>query len=632
MKLKNIWRAVGTSLLLGLTPPLSAQVFTLQHNFTNTPDGANPGPLVGVNGLFFGTTEDGGTNAFGMIYGFDPNGAGFFPIYSFTGATNNGDSPNNVLATGNVFYGTTEFGGITNVGMIFAVNTNGTGFNSLYTFGPPPDGHYPVAGLVLGGATLYGTANTGGTNGGGTLFKINTDGTGYKILHWFTNTPDGSSPQSELLLSGSTLYGTTAFGGTGNGTVFSINTNGTGYTILRSFTNAPDGNYPYGGLILNSGFLYGTTGGGGSNITGTIFALSTNGSVFNILHHFAGSAANTEGWLPRDTLMFSGGNLYGTTGVGGTGGQGTVFQINTNGSGYTVLKSFTNNAGDGADPLDGVVLLGTTLWGTTYSGGTGYGTFYSLQLSPAIIQQPYVLTVTNGNPATFTNVASGAAPLFYQWYFNTNTPVGGGTNAILVIAAATTNQAGYYSVIVTNNYGRATSSVAQLTVIVVSQAPVITLQPQSVNATNGNPVTLTTAAQGSGVLSYQWYLNTNTAVAGGTSPSLLFTNVILSQAGYYLAIVTNTYGRATSSVAQLTVASVPNIYSIVRNSDASMTLGLADLPNSRNSLLLGTNLLQPLASWKVIFNGRVNATTGLLQVNDTNAIGSPKLFYRLSSP
>jgi len=587
MKLKNIGLVLWTIWWLGFTLPARGQVFTLQHNFTNTPDGNNPNQLVWTNGFFYGATVNGGANGQGMIYVINTNGSGFSPLYSFTGATNNGESPNNLLVASNVIYGTTGNGGTNGLGMIYAVNTNGTGFTPLYSFALEPDGYNPAAGLVLSGTTLYGTARVGGTNHGGTLFKINTNGTGYAILHWFTNTPDGSSPQSELVLSGGTLYGTTAYGGTnGYGTIFSITTNGTGYTILHGFTNAPDGSYPYGGLVLNSGILYGTTGGGGTNTTGTIYAINATGSGFTILHNFSANDGN----LPTCRLMFSGGKLYGTAKAGGTGGQGTVFQINTNGSGFTVLRNFTNSPADGAEPQSGVILLGTSLWGTTYSGGAGYGTFYSLQLAPQIIQQPSYLTVNNGGAASFTNLTSGAAPLAYQWYFNTNTPVGGGTNAILLIASATTNQAGYYSVIVTNSYGSVTSSAAKLTVNTsTGSAPVITQQPQDLTVTNGNPASFTNAASGTGPLYYQWYFNTNTPVSGGTNAILLIASATTNQAGYYSVIVTNFYGSATSSVAQLKVI-VPTSPPIITQQPQDLTVTNGN-PASFTNLASGTGPL-----------------------------------------
>src|ERR1035437_6468331 len=182
MKLKNMTLVVGMGLWLGFNLTGMAQGFTTQHNFTSTPDGANPKQLGWMNGYFYGATANGGANDKGMIYRFNTNGPVFTPVYNFTGATDNGRSPNNLLVTGSTIYGTTTYGGTNDVGMIFSVNTNGTGFTSLYSFASEPDGHYPLAGLILSGGTLYGTASVGGTNSGGALFKINTNGTGYAIL------------------------------------------------------------------------------------------------------------------------------------------------------------------------------------------------------------------------------------------------------------------------------------------------------------------------------------------------------------------------------------------------------------------------------------------------------------------
>src|SRR5580704_8551166 len=75
------------------------------------------------------------------------------------------------------------------------------------------EGSYPSAGLVLSGNTLYGVANAGGTNGTGTVFAVNTDGTGFTVLHTFTllinsTNSDGANPQAGLLLLGDNLWGT----------------------------------------------------------------------------------------------------------------------------------------------------------------------------------------------------------------------------------------------------------------------------------------------------------------------------------------------------------------------------------------------------------------------------------------
>jgi uncharacterized repeat protein (TIGR03803 family) len=644
MKLKNIGLAVGLGWLLGITLPAGAQVFTTQHIFTNTPDGANPKQLAWTNGFFYGTTVNGGTNGTGSIYQFNTNGPVFTTVYNFTGAADSGRSPNNLLVTSNMIYGTTEFGGTNGLGMIFAVNTNGTGFTSLYSFGPTPDGFYPAAGLILSGAALYGTAQTGGTNGYGAVFSINTNGTGYAILHSFTNTPDGYSPQSVLVLSGSTLFGTTAYGGTnGYGTIFALNTNGGGYMILRSFTNAPDAQYPNGGLVLDSGVVYGTATGGGSNHTGTIFAINTDGSGYRILHHFTSLGTNTDGSVPKATLTFNNGFLYGAASSGGPGNGGTLFEINTNGTGFAVIKSFTNNPASGSDPESGVILLGNTIWGTTYSGGPGNnGILYSLLLSPVITLQPQSVTVTNGNPATFNVIATDDVVTNYQWYFNTNTFLAGQTSSSLNFASATTNNAGTYTVVVSDNFGSITSGPAVLTVV---SKPVITLQPQSISATNGNPASFTVTATGDGVLYYQWYFNTNTLLGGQTSNSLNFASITTNNAGTYTVVVSNYIGTVTSSPAVLTVviAAVkptitqqPQNYTVTNGYSASFTnaaSGTAPLYwqwyfNTNTPVAGGTNSIL-----LITFAGTNNA--GYYSVIVTNAAGaatsSPALLTVIST-
>src|ERR1035438_6121280 len=235
MKHKYIWLALGTSLWLGFTLPARAQWFTTVHNFTNNPDGAYPTQLAWTNGIFYGTTGGGGTFGYGdgTIFTFNTNGSVLTTIYMFTGATNNGQTPNDLLVAGNKIYGTTQAGGTNSRGMIYVVNTDGSGFTNLYSFGPSPDGDFPQTGLSLNGSTLYGATSSGGSGGGGTIYKINTDGTGYANLHSFPNNPGsgGFYPQGEMVSAGSTLFGVTRAGGTNNGgVVFAVNTNGSGYT------------------------------------------------------------------------------------------------------------------------------------------------------------------------------------------------------------------------------------------------------------------------------------------------------------------------------------------------------------------------------------------------------------------
>src|SRR6202030_3327535 len=125
---------------------------------------------------------------------------------------------------------------------VFAVNTDGSGFTNLHGFTGGSDGGVPYAGLILSGNTLYGTATVGGSSGSGTVFAVNTDGSGFTNLYVFTGGNDGSAPSASLMLSSNTLYGTAAgAGSSGNGTVFVVNTDGSGFASVHGFTGGYDG-------------------------------------------------------------------------------------------------------------------------------------------------------------------------------------------------------------------------------------------------------------------------------------------------------------------------------------------------------------------------------------------------------
>jgi len=629
MNFKNMGARIV--LLLGIALPIHAQVFTTLHDFTNTPDGAGPLRLTSANGLLFGSTVNGGANGDGCLFVFNTNRSTLTPLYGFSGAANNGGSPNNILVAGGMIYGDTYVGGTNGLGMVYAVGTNGAGFVPLYSFAGNPDGEYPQSGLLLSGNTLYGTTYGGGPGSGsaagGTVFKIGTNGTGFKVLHAFTNSPDGAQSQGELVLGGNTLFGLTTDGGTyGKGTVFAVNTNGSGYTILYSFTNAPDPIYPYGGLVLNGGLLYGTGSSGGANANGAVFAINTNGSGFTTLYSFSPITGNTDGGLPKATLTFSGNCLYGTTTSGGPGNGGTVFLINTNGTGFTVIASFTNGASSGSYLQGGVIRLGNALWGTTRLDGAGYGTFFKIAL-PAILAQPQGVTVTNSNPATFAISAVDDSTITYQWYFNTNTLLSGQTNSTLTLVGGGTS--GAYTVVAADGSGSVTSSPAWLTVV---GSPVITQQPQNLVVSNGDAATFTAAATGLGVLSFQWYFQTNTVINGATNTSLSFTNAITNLAGFYCVRVTNSLGAVTSSYALLAVSNHLNFLSFNFNpTSGSASFALANVAKSTNRLWASSNLAVT-ASWRAIATN-VMATNGLWFFTDVNtARTNPARFYRFSTP
>jgi uncharacterized repeat protein (TIGR03803 family) len=410
--IKNLFLLPALIAGLGLIPAgrVTAQTFTTLHSFTGGNDGAYPdaGLILSGNTLY-GTAQSGGSAGNGTVFAVNTDGTGFTNLHSFTATSANINSDGvtpvaGLILSGNTLYGTAYNGG-SGAGTVFAVHTNGTGFTTLLFFSGGSDGAHPYAGLILSGNTLYGTASGGGSSSSGTLFKINTNGTGLTTLHSF-NGGDGADPEAGLILSGNTLYGT-ASGGWDNGTVFAVHTNGTGFTILHFFTATSslyphtnsDGANPYAGLILSGNTLYGTAYDGGSLGWGTVFAVHTDGTGFTTLHNFD-YYSSSDGASPNAGLILSGNTLYGTAYGGGTR-YGTVFAVNTNGTGFTNLYSFSGGS-DGAYPND-LILSGNTLYGTAHLGGTSAaGTVFSLSFAP---QLTIIRSGANVNLTWPTNVA-----------------------------------------------------------------------------------------------------------------------------------------------------------------------------------------------------------------------------------
>ena len=528
---------------------VSAQpIYTNLHEFTSsTSDGGLPSGLAAAGSTLFGATAQGGTNGSGVLYSIGTNGGNFTVLHNFTGEPD-GAFPNEPLVSGATLFSTTYQGGITNnYGSVFKIGTNGTGYTVLRQFTNSPDAQQPIAGLALGGGTLYGVSLGGGTTNSGTVFKIDTNGDNFAILRHFTNTLDGSQPRGRLLLIGATLYGTTASGGSnGLGTVFRLNTNGSGYSVIYHFPGTPGAAIPWTGLVSDGNTLYGTTTGGGTAGAGTVFALGTNGGGFTLLH----SLTNGEGLSPQSPLTLNGSTLYGTALVQGTDSGGILFQVQTNGAGFLVLKNFKSST-TGANPKGQVVLNGKNISGICSAGGAGAsGSLYNLQLTPAITLQPQSLSVTNAAAVSFIGDGDGVGALGYQWNSN-GVPIAGATATNLNYASVTTNYAGSYTLVVSNLYGSTTSSPAILTVT-FTPLPSITTQPQNLTITNGNPATFSVTAV-NGPLGYRWYFNTNTLLAGQTSNSLTLASATTNNAGTYTVVVTNNAGTVTSSPAILTV-------------------------------------------------------------------------------
>jgi formylglycine-generating enzyme required for sulfatase activity len=168
-----------------------------------------------------------------------------------------------------------------------------------------------------------------------------------------------------------------------------------------------------------------------------------------------------------------------------------------------------------------------------------------------ITAQPQVQTVNPGETATFAVVATGAAPLTYQWRKDGVDIVGdGATSATLVIADAQLADAGVYTVVITNDYGSTESEAATLTVLV---SPRITTQPLSQLVPLGEEGTLTVVAVGAAPFSYQWRKD-GVNIVGATSATLRIVSMQLTDAAAYTVLVSNAVGAVLSKTATLTAS------------------------------------------------------------------------------
>jgi uncharacterized repeat protein (TIGR03803 family) len=417
--------------------------------WTNS-DGAFITSLIASGNTLYGTTQGGGSAGAGTIFKLGIDGTGFSTLYNFSPAgidsdpgsatygsftNSDGRQPTGLLVLANNLYGTTWAGGPEGNGTVFTLSTDGSGFTTLYSFTPAPccpvsnvDGAYPN-GLLLAGNTLYGTCDEGGPLGGGTVFSLNTDGTGFTLLMDFmatsstgcpTTNVGGFSPRG-LVSANGVLYGTTDGGITGSGTVFGLNTDGTGFSTLHGFaawncnslTPNLDGVGP-GGLVLGGNTLFGTAKFGGTGGSGTIFALSTDGTKFTTVYNFArlnanSPATNSDGAWPIGFPFLSGDTLYGVTRAGGSSPWGTVFAVNTNGTGFKSLGIFT---GGDVGPRASLLVSGNALYGmTAYNGAAGNGMIFSITFSPQLAITPTGTNIALTWPANFAGFDYGGYTL-----------------------------------------------------------------------------------------------------------------------------------------------------------------------------------------------------------------------------
>lgn len=557
--LNSVTSSEATLTVLPTTTP-EVTMATL-YSFTGGTDGANPNTLMqSTSGDFYGTTQRGGLDGSGTVFKMPPGGVPV-NLHSFSGQAD-GAHPQAALVQsmdGNL-YGTTFGGGLTGNGTVFKMGTNGL-LTSLVSFNIT-NGDFPYAGLTFAtDGNLYGTTSQGGNAGHGTAFKMNTNG----VLSTLVSFVDvnGGFPHAGLIqgMDGS-FYGTTFKGGNfDGGIVFKMTTNGT-LTTLVPLSNI-GGAFPYATLLQDeSGNFYGTVAGGGSYNNGTIFKISPAG-VFTNLHSFTGGSDGAHPFA--GLIQGTDGNFYGTTPYGGDYGYGTVFRISADGR-LTNLVEF--NGYNGANPITALTQgADGNLYGTTQNGGaTDQGVIFRLHLDGPlqVTAQPASQTVYSGTNILLSVATSGGIPLSYQWQMNGSNLVDGGNlfgpdRRTLSITNVASVNAGVYSVIVSNSFGSVSSDGATVQVIVAP--PLFTMQPTNQTVTPGATVTFNAAALGSLPLSYHWQkdgtnLVDGARISGSASSSLTLSGVIETNNGIYSVVVSNHLAVIMSSGATLSVIPV----------------------------------------------------------------------------
>jgi len=272
----------------------------------------------------------------GTVFKLTPQGT-LTRVFLFDGSGDGGTNENSLSlgADGN-FYGTSQQGGqnisdaLTGFGTIFRVTPGGTE-NVLYTFGSFAN---PSSVILASDGSLYGTTASGGSGpcqgGCGTIFKIVSQSS-FETLYSFTGSTDGADPVAALVEgSDGNLYGTAqSMGQNGSGTIFKITRTGA-FTVLHSFSGT-DGAGPTTLMLGADGNFYGVTSGGGSNATstlapGTVYKMTPAGAL-TTLYNFCSQPNCTDGQKPLWLIQGNDGNLYGVTNTGGAYTTGAVFEL-----------------------------------------------------------------------------------------------------------------------------------------------------------------------------------------------------------------------------------------------------------------------------------------------------------------
>lgn len=429
---------------------LSEKLFTKVHDFEISTGGRPFGGLTrSSSGKIYGTTRIGGEGFSGVVFEFQPDGAGYIPLASFN-QTNGAHPTSFEEGPDGVFYGTALYGGKYDLGVLFEFDSKINKVISRFHFNDTI-GSYPMGRqVVFSGNAVLGVTTGGGTTEAGVIYEYNVQtqrtsklteldilstgrtsvgglmvttegrvfgltiagsrgGSGaiFEVVRAqasaieklpFNWSRDGNLPAGTMVqLSNGRFYGVTESGGQGGfGAFFEFDPETDQFSVVASFSGA-NGKFPKSSPVLGpNGKFYGVTAEGGSNDRGVIYEIDlTTREILNV-HNFN---ASQSGIFPEAGLeLTSNGLLIGTSFGGGLHSRGTIFMFDPATKGFEVIHSFDEL--NGAYPRSALTRsTHDTFLGLTETGGAANrGVIFEITLSTKMFKKLFDFPITTGNP------------------------------------------------------------------------------------------------------------------------------------------------------------------------------------------------------------------------------------------
>jgi uncharacterized repeat protein (TIGR03803 family) len=527
------------------------------HDFGNGKDAIRPGYghlLQASNGLLYGLSEWGGLNDEGTLYSYNISTGKDTVLYNFNTGSIFGYEPTESLIQVNdsLLLGTTPYGGVNSVGIIFSYNILTGTLSDLYDFGNSTDGAYPSS-LILGSdGLIYGVTTAGGTYGGsygyGVIFSYDISTGKETVLHNFSGgTTDGFNAQAPpMQATDSLIYGTTASGGVNNsGIIFSYNIATGTETDLHDFGTGTDGKTPHGTLFQASdGLFYGMTMFGGTNNVGIIYNFNSSTGAEADIHDFGNG---NDGQEPTgDLIEVDSVNIFATPVFPKICEGDSVVLAASGATTYTWTPSTALSATTG----DSVVANPTVTTTYTITGATG-GHKNTITVIVTVIPSPAIMVNTplpfcKGDSAML--IAKGGTT--YTWAPATGLSA---TTGDSVVANPTVTTV--YTI--TGTSGSCISTLKDTVKIIIT--PPLIIKPQDTSICDGQSVTLNAQLSGS---DYVW--SPSLTLSSGTSDTVIATTTVTT---VYTLTGMDSLGCSVSGIDTVTINHGPSKPTIAKQGD-----------------------------------------------------------------